>query len=112
MSKNLNWRIEYWCNENGESSVESWLDTLNHEQIKAVAKEMKLLELSGNRLKLPHSRSLKKGLFALRERQSGFRIYYAFLRNQSILMLHAGNKKTQSKDVDVARQRLDRLNRD
>ena len=39
----------------------------------------------------------------------GFRIYYTFLRDKNILMLSAGNKKTQDKDIDVARQRLDQL---
>ena len=58
---------------------------------------MKLLELCGNLLKLPHSRSLKKGLFELRERKYGFRIYYTFLPNKIILMLYAGNKKSQDK---------------
>ena len=73
---------------------------------------MKLLELCGNLLKLPHSRTLKKGLFELRERRYGFRVYYAFLRNRIILMLHAGDKKAQDKDIDIARQRLDQLMRD
>lgn len=70
---------------------------------------MKLLARCGNTLKMPHSRTLKKGLFELRERQYGFRIYYAFLANKTILMLSSGNKKTQYKDIDVARQRLDQL---
>ena len=113
MSKELpNWKIEYWCNDRDESAVEEWLDSLTDEQLKSVAKEMKLLELCGNLLKLPHSRSLKKGLFELRERKYGFRIYYGFLRDKIIIMLHAGNKKTQNKDIDIARQRLDQLIRD
>lgn len=68
---------------------------------------MKLLGICGTNLKLPHSRSLKKGLFELRERQYGLRIYYAFLQNKTVLMLHAGNKKTQKKDIMVARERLE-----
>jgi len=61
-----NWKVEYWCNDNGVSTVEKWLDSLTKEQLKSVAKEMKLLELCGNQLRLPHSRSLKQGLFELR----------------------------------------------
>lgn len=109
MSKLREWKIEYWCNNKGESAVEQWLDSLNKEQFKSVAKEMKLLALCGNLLKLPHSRTLKKGLFELRERQYGFRIYYMFFGDRIILMLAAGNKKTQKRDIDVARQRLDKL---
>lgn len=70
---------------------------------------MKLLEWCGNLLKLPHSRSLKKGIFELRERTYGFRIYYAFLPNKIIIMLHAGNNKTQDKDIEIARGRLAKL---
>ena len=70
------WKIEYWCNEKGKSTVEDWLDSLTNEQLKSVAKEVKMLELCGNSLKMPHSRSLKDKLFELRERQYGLRIYF------------------------------------
>ncbi|ACJ19760.1 type II toxin-antitoxin system RelE/ParE family toxin [Coxiella burnetii] len=60
----------------------------------------------GNRLRLPHSSSLKKGLFELRERKFGYRIYYAFLPNKTVILLHAGDKKSQKRDIKTARQRL------
>jgi putative addiction module killer protein len=108
----LYWELKYWCNDEDESPVEEWFGLLNREQFKSVAKELKLLELCGNSLKLPHSRSLKKGLFELRERKYGFRIYYIFLRNRIILMVHAGDKHTQNKDIDIARERLKQLTRE
>ena len=112
MSRQIDWKIEFWCNASGGSTVEKWLDSLSREQLKSVAKEMKLLEICGNKLKLPHSRSLKKGLFELRERQYGLRIYYAFLQDKTVLMLHAGNKRTQNRDIEVARNVLsDNLSR-
>lgn len=103
------WTIEYWCNNDRESPIEKWFDSLNDDQFKSLAKELKLLELCGNQLKLPHSRSLKKGLFELRERKYGFRVYYGFCGNKIILVLHAGNKKSQSKDINIARDRLTQL---
>lgn len=106
------WEIIYWSNDQGKSTIEEWFDSLTKEQFKSIAKEMKLLELCGNSLKLPHSRSLKKGLFELRERKYGFRIYYAFLHNKVIILLHAGDKKTQDRDIDIARGRLDELTGD
>lgn len=110
--KQIEWKIKYWCGDKGKGTLEEWLDVLSLEQLKSIAKEMRLLELCGNLLKLPHSRSLKKGLFELRERKYGFRIYYTFLQNKEIIMLHAGNKKTQEKDIKVARERLIELNRE
>lgn len=103
------WRIDYWCDENDESAIEEWLNVLTDEQLKSVAKELKLLELCGNLLRLPHSRSLTKGLFELRERRYGYRVYYTFQSGNRILMLHAGNKDTQEKDIRVARKRLGEL---
>lgn len=105
------WELEYWCNYEEDSPIEEWLNLLHKEQLKSVAKELKLLELCGNRLQLPLSRSLKNGLFELRERKYGFRIYYTFLKNRKILMMHAGDKKTQNRDIDRARDRLYQLMR-
>ena len=54
--------------------VEKWLAQCNTQQLKAIAKELKLLERCGNELTLPHSKALGKGLFELRERKYGYRI--------------------------------------
>jgi putative addiction module killer protein len=100
------WTIEYWVDESGKRSVERWLLKLTREQFKAIAKELKLLEFSGNDLKLPHSRALGKGLFELREQNYGFRIYYGFYGNKIIILLHAGDKGKQPNDIKIARARL------
>lgn len=106
------WELVYWSNNNGDSPIEEWFDSLTKEQFKSIAKELRLLELCGNMLKLPHSRSLKQGLFELRERKYGFRIYYTFLKNKIILMMQAGDKKTQDRDINIARERLNQLTRE
>jgi len=101
------WIIQYWTNENGKSSIEKWLDKLTKEQLNSVAEELSKLEELGNELKLPHSRALGKGLFELRERQFGYRIYYCFKGNQLIILLTAGDKKSQEKDIKIAYKRLE-----
>lgn len=101
------WKIEYWHSDaDHASAVETFLDQLTHEQFKAVVKELKLLELCGNTLRLPHSKSMGKGLFELRERSFGYRIYYTFIKNRVIVLLYAGDKSTQKKDIKIARERL------
>jgi putative addiction module killer protein len=100
------WAIEYWVDESGKRSVERWFLKLTHEQFKAVSKELRLLELCGNDLKLPHSRALGKGLFELREKRYGYRIYYGFYEGKIIILLHAGDKSKQENDIKVARARL------
>ena len=106
------WQIEYWSPGRGKSSIEKWLDKLTKEQLKSVAKELKLLEESGNELKLPHSRALGKGLFELRERRYGYRIYYGFMGAEMIILLAAGDKKSQEKDMAIARKRLSEFRED
>ncbi len=101
------WVIEY----GGDGAIEKWFDLLSKEQFKSVAKELKLLEICGNKLKLPHSRSLGKGLFELRERRYGYRIYYTFFREKTIILLEAGDKSTQKNDIKKARVRLIKVGR-
>lgn len=76
------WTIDY------VDVVTAWLDKLTKEQLKSVAKELRLLELSGNTLRLPHSRSLSNGLYELRERRFGLRLYYCFHTKQTVLLLY------------------------
>lgn len=100
------WIIEYWIDNSDKRSVENWLLKLTKEQFKAVSKELKLLEICGNDLKLPHSKALGKGLFELREQRYGYRIYYGFYKNKIIILLHAGDKNKQENDIKIARSRL------
>ena len=102
----IKWFIAYWPATTEKSLIEKWLDTLTIEQFTSVAKEIKILEFSGNQLKLPHSRALHAGLLELRERRFGYRIYYCFRENDSILLLAAGDKQSQEKDIKIARERL------
>jgi hypothetical protein len=75
------WQIEYWDGTKDKSSIEKWLEELAKDQLKSVTKELIMLEEVGNELKLPHSKSLGNGLFELRERRYGYRIYYGFCGN-------------------------------
>jgi putative addiction module killer protein len=100
------WQIEYWSPGRVKSPIEKRADALTTEQLKSVAKEIKMLEEAGNELKLPHSKSLGKGLFELRERRYGYRVYYCFRSEVIILLLAAGDKQSQKNDIKVARERL------
>jgi len=83
----MDWNVVYL------DSVDGWLNDLTKQQLKSLAKEIRLLELCGNELKLPHSRSLGAGLLELRERRYGLRIYYCFDEGEIIVLLQAGDKK-------------------
>ena len=103
------WSIEYWVNESGNSPIAKWIQKLTEEQASSVTKELRILEKLGNTLRLPHSRSLSKGLFELRERQFGYRLYYCFKGDKLIILLAAGDKRSQDKDIKTAYKRLEDL---
>ncbi len=99
------WSIHYW-NEGQRKNLEKWFDLLSEDEFKSIAKELKMLEIAGNTLRMPHSRALGSGLFELRDRKYGFRLYYAFRDQRIIVILVAGNKKSQKEDIENARGRL------
>jgi putative addiction module killer protein len=103
------WKVEYWAPGKSKSPIEKWLDKLTKEQLKSLAKEIMMLEQVGNELKLPHSKALGKGLFELRERRFGLRIYYGFKGEFVVIVLAAGDKKSQEKDITAARTHLSKL---
>lgn len=106
------WQIDYWDSGKGKNAIEKWFDKLEKEQLKSVAKEITMLEEVGNELKLPHSRALGKGLFELRERRYGYRIYYGFQGEYIIILLSVGDKRSQKQDIAIARERLSEIRGD
>lgn len=100
------WAIKYCDDKAAKKSIEDWFDALSPEQFKSVAKELTMLGLMGNALRMPHSKPLGEGLFELRERKYGYRIYYTFHRGPMIIVLATGDKKSQAKDIKIARARL------
>lgn len=103
------WITKYWAEKDGASGISNWLDNLPLAQYKSITKKVLLLELCGNELKMPHSKSLKQGLFELREPSFGLRLYYCFRDNKLIILLQGGTKKSQVKDIQVARALMKKL---
>ena len=103
------WELRYWHDEGIKNPIERWLDKLPKEQIESVGLELLMFEKVGNELTLPHSKALGRGIFELRERRFGLRIYYCFQGKKIIILLAAGNKRTQEKDIKIARERLRKL---
>lgn len=101
------WEIRYWT-ESKKSPISSWLDKLDQAHMRSIAEELQLLAVYGNELKMPHSKALGKGLFELRERRYGYRIYYTFRGKQIIIVLSAGDKRSQERDIKIARIRLEK----
>ena len=94
------------------SELEKFIHSLDTSTIAKVLRVIDLLELFGNNLTIPHSKKVNARLFELRIRgKQEVRIFYAFHRNEAIL-LHGFVKKSQHiplKELNLARQKLKTL---
>jgi len=102
----MNWSIEYY-NSNIEESILCLPDGL-------LARYLHLTDLMmefGPNLGMPHTKSIKEGLFELRikSKEGIARVFYCTVINKKIFMLHAFIKKSQKipkKELKVAISRL------
>jgi len=89
--------------------VEEFISSLDDKAVAKVLRTIDLLEQFGNRLGLPHSKKISRGLYELRVRgKQEVRIFYVFKRNQAIL-IHGFVKKSQKtpqKELRLAKQKM------
>lgn len=93
-------------------SVEKFIQSLEKTAIAKTIHTIELLEKFGNRLGLPHSKMVSRGIFELRIYGSqNIRIFYTFSKNKAVL-LHGFIKKTPkipNKEIGLAIKRLNGL---
>ncbi len=93
----------------GNTSVEKFIKNLDKELIAKALRTIELLERFGNRLGMPHSKSMAVGIFELRVRgKKEIRILYCFHKHK-IFLLHGFIKKTQKTslhDMRIATKRM------
>lgn len=93
--------IIFYTNKNNKSPVKDWLKKLDKSiRIKITSILVRLTEDNyGEHKKLDSNISELKFNFG-----SGYRIYYTEKDNIIIILLCAGDKKTQSKDIEKAKE--------
>jgi phage-related protein len=102
----VKYSIEYFHSRVKEE-IESWPAGI----LAGYARIVELLMEFGPHLRMPHSRSLGDGLFELRPRgaEGVGRVFYCFMVQNRIVILHAFVKKTQEtpeRELKLARQRM------
>lgn len=87
----------------GNEPFNDWLDSLdNSVKGKVIARVDRLKKgLFGN------AKALKDGLYELKFKNPAFRIYYAIVGKQVILLVSGGDKNQQSKDIKEAKEYLE-----
>jgi phage-related protein len=90
--------------------VKEFLAALSKRAKPKVYAVLAMLEEHGNRLLMPHSRSLGEGLHEIRvrHREGPFRIIYCVRPGRRVVLLHGFVKRTEQTpqaDLDKARER-------
>ena len=107
----MEWRVEFYERENGNSPVMDFLQTLNVKMRSKAQAEIDMLEKHGTNLREPYvkpiSGSKYRGLFELRIKFAGdiSRIFYFTFTNNTFVLLHGFTKKTDktpTRELDKA----------
>ena len=103
------WEIVMWESHSGKRPVEKWIKDLPHTHKRKIDKLFGLLEEFGPMLSLPHNKNLGGGLYELRDTSTGpgYRIYYGIHDTHLVILLTAGDKTSQERDIITARKRLE-----
>ena len=88
--------LEFYCLPNGDSPMESFLDSLPLKHRAKALHSLAILEEFGTSLREPHSKPLGDGIFELRIQFAGdiSRIFYFFVVNHKIILTNGFVKKT------------------
>jgi putative addiction module killer protein len=94
--------IEYFTCPTGKQPVRAWLDNLKDKVTQAILYKRIRQAGLGN---FGKTRSVGGGVQELKiDYGPGYRIYYGIHRDEIILLLTGGSKRTQQSDIQVARQ--------
>ena len=96
----MEWKVDYYIKDNGESPVDDFINTLPPKHSAKVLWEIDLLKKLGTTIKEPYVKPIKgdkyKGLWELRIQQSSdaSRVFYFLPVGNTFILLHGFLKKT------------------
>ena len=105
------WELGFYETPAGTRPAQDFLDGLIGAARREAIAGLRLLATDGAAVRLPHSRALGDGLFELRGRASGVRLFYMFRPGRRIVVLDGVIKKRDELPAAVLR-RVRRLQHD
>ena len=93
LSFHVRWTVTEYEHPSGEAPILSFLQTLTDDTKAEAIALMRIVAERGNVLHEPLSKALGSGLFELRGRRSGVRIFYTFRPGRVIVLLDGIVKK-------------------
>ena len=98
----INKKIIYYTLENGDSPFENWLKKLDNLSRAIVVRFVQKVATGGAKKSI---KALKDGIFEIKITHGpGYRVYFAEDGDEIIILLVGGDKKTQSRDIDKAKE--------
>lgn len=98
----INKKVIYYTLENGESPFENWLKKLDNLSRAIVVRFVQRVATGGAKKSI---KALKDGIFEIKITHGpGYRVYFAEDGDEIIILLVDGDKKTQSRDIDKAKE--------
>ncbi len=107
----MQWKINYYHNQNSKSPIKEWLDALGNEPKAEIFRIFEMLSKYGTELGLPFVRPIESKIYEVRAKdKSGiYRVLYFAYKDKTFVMLHGFVKKTQAtprKEIDTAIKRM------
>ncbi len=95
-------KIIYFVTENGSSPFEDWFNKLDKLVRVIVIRTIQRVAKGGAKKSI---KALKDGVFEMKVPHGpGYRVYFAEDGDDIIILLVGGDKKTQSRDIDKAKE--------
>jgi putative addiction module killer protein len=93
--------VEYFYTQTGKAPVKEWLNSFKDKLTQAILYKRIRQASLGN---FGDSKSIGSGVFELRvDFGPGYRIYYGLHKDELILLLIGGSKRTQQADIEKAK---------
>ena len=98
----INKKVIYYMLENGSSPFEDWLKKLDKLSKAIVVRFIQRVATGGAKKAI---KALKDGIYEIKITHGpGYRVYFAEDGDEIIILLVGGDKKTQSRDIDKAKE--------
>ena len=95
-------QLKYYITDSGKSPFLDWLKQQDRMSIAIVGRTLRRVAQGGAKKSI---RCLKRGVFELKiPRGPGYRIYFGEDGGKLIILLCGGDKKTQTRDIERARE--------
>ena len=107
----MEWQVNYYQTDDGESPIEEWLDSLNEKVRAKIFRNFDLLEKFALQLKEPYIKPLEDKLYEIRAKDTSgiYRVIYFAHTGKQFIMLNGFTKKTQKtprKEIALAKHRM------